>query len=214
MERKTGFVYQINNLIIPDRIYVGSTFKPLEIRFKNHKDRCLYQKSRSHYPLYEDMLKYGIENFEIKQIEVIEDCEKNQLLKIEGKYQKELKPYYNLRRAGRNSQEYYEDNRSSISEKMKLYYSKNKEEIIRKQQEHYDLNQEFILEKKKEYYQNNITGLQEKGRTYYCNNKEKVLESKSKTFICPCDLSKEIRQGEKARHFRTKKHLRFTETHK
>ena len=61
------------------------------------------------------------------------------------------------------------------------------------QKEHYELNKESIAENKKEYYE---------------SNKESINEKKKQKFDCECGAI--ISRGDKARHIKTKNHLKKT----
>ena len=64
-----GYIYKITNLI-NGKMYVGQTTKTIEERFRHHKNDCFRKnKSSYNYPLYNAMRKYGIENFEIEELE-------------------------------------------------------------------------------------------------------------------------------------------------
>lgn len=65
-----GYIYCITNLI-NGKQYIGKTQLSINERFKEH---C--RASRKEYgnrPLYDAMNKYGIENFNIRQLEQVED---------------------------------------------------------------------------------------------------------------------------------------------
>lgn len=62
-----GFIYKVTN-DINEKVYIGQTAFTIEERFAEHcKDR-LQDKSKNR-PLYNAMNKYGIEHFQIEQIE-------------------------------------------------------------------------------------------------------------------------------------------------
>lgn len=66
-----AYIYKITN-ILNGKSYIGKTLKSVEERFQEHiRDS---QKSRCEKrPLYDAMNKYGIENFQIEQIEECSD---------------------------------------------------------------------------------------------------------------------------------------------
>ena len=66
-----AYIYKITN-ILNGKSYMGKTLKSIEERFQEHiRDS---QKSRCEKrPLYDAMNKYGIENFQIEQIEECSD---------------------------------------------------------------------------------------------------------------------------------------------
>ncbi len=61
----------------------------------------------------------------------------------------------------------------------------------------------------KEYRENNKESKKETDKKYRENNKEKIKERKTEPFICICGC--EIKRDEKARHMRSKKHIKILE---
>jgi group I intron endonuclease len=82
-------IYRITNKV-NGKFYIGKTTKPVEQRFKahikNHKKQNTY--------LYHAMRKYGIDQFFVEQLEVVED--KTQLNQKEKYWISELHPNYNM----------------------------------------------------------------------------------------------------------------------
>lgn len=82
-----GHIYIITNQLTKD-IYVGKTEKTLDERLKKHHYAMRYTSSH----LYSAMKKYGIENFTIKSIELVEndydldDRERHHISQLSPKY--------------------------------------------------------------------------------------------------------------------------------
>lgn len=72
-----GYIYCINNKVTNMK-YIGQTTKTIENRFKRHIQHI---KHKQHYPLYFDMLNYGLMNFEVNELEKIICNTKDELCK-------------------------------------------------------------------------------------------------------------------------------------
>ena len=92
------FIYKITN-DINDKIYVGKTTTTIEQRWKEHQRqyiRSAYEKR----PLYNAMIKYGIEHFSIEQIEECSISELNECEKYWIKQYNSYKDGYNATLGG------------------------------------------------------------------------------------------------------------------
>lgn len=76
-----GYIYKITN-IITDKSYIGKTIYSINHRWRQHIDNSK-KDSYQRYELYRDMKKYGIENFNIVEIEKVDD---HNLLSQKEKY--------------------------------------------------------------------------------------------------------------------------------
>ena len=63
------YIYKIIN-DINDKVYIGKTSKTIEHRWKEHREDAT-TKSKDHRPLYSAIQKYGIEHFQIEEIEEV-----------------------------------------------------------------------------------------------------------------------------------------------
>ena len=107
MEKISG-IYKITNTITGD-FYIGSS-KDVKKRWKDHK--C--QSTWNEYPnkqLYQDMQKYGLENF---VFEILEEVEIDKLKEKEQQFIETLKPTYNnINAKGWDVERYKEANRKA-----------------------------------------------------------------------------------------------------
>ena len=93
MAEKIIGVYKITNTVTKD-FYIGSS-KNIKKRWKEHK--CLSRWKRyPNNPLYLDMKKYGVDNFELQ---ILEEVEIAHLKEKEQQFIETLKPTYNNNRA-------------------------------------------------------------------------------------------------------------------
>lgn len=65
------FIYKIENQI-NHKVYIGKTLYTIERRWEQHKNN-LKRNDLKHLKLYNAILKYGIENFQISEVEKIEN---------------------------------------------------------------------------------------------------------------------------------------------
>ena len=102
-----GIIYKITNKI-NGKVYIGLTTTTLENRWNGHK--ALAKKAATKeklHPLYNAMLKYGIENFDIVQIDSSNNFK--ELGNLERKYIDEYKSFdrnfgYNITMGGESNQ--------------------------------------------------------------------------------------------------------------
>lgn len=92
-------VYKILNKI-NGHFYIGSSDRQFKERFKEHC-RCyeLYKKGdhRNNHPiLWAAYDKYGIENFSIELVEILDGCTSEKILEREEYYIQNLNPEYNI----------------------------------------------------------------------------------------------------------------------
>lgn len=67
------YIYKIENLI-NGKVYIGKTLYEIDRRWRQHIQNSKIE-NYSHMPLYNAMRKYGIDNFEITQVEYIENAD-------------------------------------------------------------------------------------------------------------------------------------------
>jgi hypothetical protein len=88
----------------------------------------------------------------------------------------------------------------------------NKNIPTRSRKEYYEQIKEQLKEHQKDYYEQNKDKIKERRKEYYEKNKDKIKEQKKQTITCECGSC--VSQGEKSRHFKTKRHLKYLETQK
>ena len=90
---KISAVYKITNTITGD-FYIGSS-NNIKRRWNEHKCKSRWKQNPNN-PMYQDMKKYGLENFEF---EIIAEVEVEKLKEMEQQFIETLKPTYNSNRA-------------------------------------------------------------------------------------------------------------------
>ena len=100
---KISGVYRITNAITGD-FYIGSS-KDVKRRWESHKWPSTWNRY-SNNPLYKDMQKYGVENFEF---EILAEVEPEELKEAEQQFIEKLQPTYNNRNANGFDFERYKD---------------------------------------------------------------------------------------------------------
>lgn len=191
-----GKIYKIESPL-GDKVYYGSTTKQyLSQRMTKHRGdykQWLNDKASlvMSYKLFDE---YGLENCKIVLIENYPCESKDELRAREAHYIKSFE-CVNKNIPGRTDKEYREDNKNKIAERDKQWYENNRNKI---------------LEQKKQYYEVNKDKIADKDKRYYENNKNKILEKKKIKYTCICGSC--ICKGDKVRHGRTKKHIKFLES--
>lgn len=93
-----AYIYKITNKI-NNKCYIGKTLKTIEERWKEHCKDYL-RRSEEKRPLYSAMKKYGIKNFEIKEIEQCSENIVNEREKYWIEYYGSFKNGYNATLGG------------------------------------------------------------------------------------------------------------------
>ena len=165
--------------------YVGSTDN-FDRRCGHHISNCNNENSKEYnLKVYKFIREHnGMDNF---IIEPIIECDEENRYDCEVHYFLKLNAKLNTRWPRRNPKQYYNDNK----EKKKQYRIDNKEKI-------------------KQYYNDNKEHLSEQFRQHYIDNREHLLERKRTKIECECGVSYSC--GNKARHYRSQKHLNYIST--
>jgi hypothetical protein len=232
---KNGKIYRIWSSATED-FYIGSTVQPLYKRMCEH--RCHSRMSRNHHrKSFSIMTDIGQNSFRIELVEHYACSSRSELLKREGEVIRQLKPQLNTVMAGRTFKEYYVDHKEDIKNKCKVYrethqdliktnslryYTQNKDSILHEKHEYYERNKDRISDYQREYRQSHKSKLNSNCRVYYLQHREE-LKQKAKSYreqnkeaiqergrvvvlceACNCHIHK----SDRAKHERTKKHLR------
>lgn len=154
INKRISGIYKIMNLI-NNKFYIGSAVSLLS-RYHTHKNSFVKNKHNNKH-LQSSVNKYGIENF---KFEVIELCEKENLLIREQYYIDTLKPDYNICLTAGNSlgvkrSEEYKDKQRLIQTGLKHIphseETKKKIGIAHKGMKHSNKTKEIIREKNKSF---------------------------------------------------------------
>ena len=93
MAEKISGIYKITNTVTGD-FYIGSS-KDVKQRCAQHKCKSTW-KNNPNNPMYIDMQKYGLDNFDFQ---ILAEVEEGKLKDAEQKFIEILKPTYNSNRA-------------------------------------------------------------------------------------------------------------------
>ena len=215
---QNGKIYKIESIIGNCR-YIGSTCKKhLCSRLSAHKYDFKQNKCGITSGL---VLKYP--DAKIILLEAYPCNSKDELVAKEAEYIRQL-DCVNKRIEGRTKKQHYQDNREIILKKCKQYQLENKEKrseydkkyreknrvkIIKKQKQWRENNTEKIKIKKKVSYEKNKEKILKKQREYQLKNKEKIRKRQNTVINCECGNN--YTKSNKARHVKSKRHLKFIE---
>ena len=115
---KISGIYKITNTITND-FYIGSS-KDVKRRWAVHKCQSTWNDNPNKQ-LYQDMKKYGLNNFEFQ---VIAEVEVESLKEAEQRFIEKLKPTYNDYRANGRDAERYKESRKEYHKSDKYKESK------------------------------------------------------------------------------------------
>ena len=190
-------------------LYVGATTNWYN-RQHNHKSDCNNEKSKKNLKVYRFIrANCGFDNWSMIMVEEYPCENKLQSDAREHYWTENLGAKLNTNVVGRTHKEYHEEHKEYFAEKMKEYREDNKEEITKKKKEYREQHKEEISEKEKEYREQNKVQLAEKKKEWYEINKEYVAEKAKEKYTCECGSI--ICKCTKARHIKSKKHLKYLE---
>ena len=205
---QNGKIYKLWSLET-DEIYVGSTCCPLHKRMFKHRQSFRFG-TRSHYKLYREMERLGETSFRIELIEDYPCDSRDELLKREGYWIRELKATLNMVMAGRSKKEYYLEHIDEVKEYKRNWQEENKDRLKQKHSEYYQKHKQEILARVKEYTESHYEDRKQYTKQYREGNKEKIQAHKSEAHLCTI-CGSTYTNCHKARHERTKKHLQALE---
>ena len=173
-----------------DKVYYGSTVRTLATRMSIHRGACNPTTSKqiinagdADIKLVEDFPCVNKDELQDREAEVMQaDWDGCVNEKVPGA----------VRRAGgmkEYDKEWRKVNAVKISEKSKAYYEENAVKLIAY---------------RKEYYEKNATKIKQQTKEYYEKNAEKIKAQKNGKIMCEC--GGKYRHGDRAKHFKTKKH--------
>jgi group I intron endonuclease len=203
---QNGKIYKIWSLET-DEIYVGSTCQPLHKRMHQHRSDSNQDKI---YKLYQEMRRIGNQSF---SIELIEDCpcnSKDELIKREGFWIRNLTATLNMKIAGRTKKEYNEENKEHISKYNKEYRKQNEDKVKEREKEYRKQNPDKVQAYMKGYHSINKDKIKEHKKEYRKQNADKIREHKGEQHICSV-CGSTYTNCHKARHEKTQKHLKAVE---
>jgi len=132
-EYETGYVYKIYK---GNDCYIGSC-KNIKRRMRDHR----YYSKTEGQPGYEGKFytyvreNGGMKTWEWEILDIYYNISRRDLVRIEGRYQKQLKPNLNSQVAGRTKAEWNVDNRDKNLKTAKRWYVDNREHMKRWERE-------------------------------------------------------------------------------
>ena len=148
-----GKIYKIVDVGY-NKCYVGSTTEKLSMRMVRHRSDYKRYKNGKIYKItsFDLFDKYGIENCKIELVENVKCETKEELLKKEGEYIRQI-DCMNKLLVGRTKKEWYEDNKAEVLNQHKKYRDEHKMEKQETDRLYREKNYEQIKEKQNEVIQ-------------------------------------------------------------
>ena len=196
---KTGYVYAITNTV-DNELYIGSTSKTPQIRFKGHINNRLNKKVCN--KLYTKMRSLGVEFFNVIKLETIEYTDKKELFMSEQFYINILRPELNSIRAYVSNEELLEMNRKWD----KRRYQRDKIKRLKWCTIYYQKNKDKIIKRVHDYASTHKQEIHDRAVKYRAKHKDKINAHKKRECICECGTH--YQHDGKARHLRSQKHIK------
>jgi hypothetical protein len=199
--------------------YIGSTTKKyLSQRLQGHLAdyRCFtsgkHEKQITSYKVLEH------NNYEIVLIENF-PCATKDELHAKERFHIQSTECVNKKIPTQTRKEYIDANRELVNQRVRTYQLKNKDLIKQKQKREYDANREQYLLKAKMYREANKERIAENTKIYQQQNKTRIAEIKKKHYESikarqhekwDCDCGSCVSVANRNEHFKTKKHIKFS----
>lgn len=165
---------------ITGEVYYGSTIQNMSKRLGQHKDKYKsYINGRHHYVSSFDILKNN--NYEMILVENYPCKTQKELLEREGHYMKNNQ-CVNKCIAGRTYEDWYDENKIDVCEKIRKYRCDNTDKLRKREYEYYHKNKKIINEKSKERYLKNKTERLEKDKIYREANKDEIIRKRKEYY--------------------------------
>jgi hypothetical protein len=201
---QNGKIYTLRSYQTDD-IYIGSTTQSLAKRKGGHKcNYTQFQKGKGHYVTSFEVVKY-----DDCYIELLEEypCEnRQQLEKREGELIRTT-DCVNKAIAGRNSKQYYQDNREQLLEKATSYAKTHKTEKSAYDKEYHKTHQQQKIACSKQHYETNKAEILKKNKAYRERNETAIKLREAQKTTCECGI--EIQKKKMLRHCRSQRHQTF-----
>jgi len=165
-----GKIYKITS---GELTYFGSTCEPtLARRLATHvgQNKLWKDGKRKNSVTSFQVIDNG--NYEISLLELC-PCNSKDELTARERFYIEANECVNKVIPGRTKKEYYETNKTDITQQRKIRYESNKPEIAEKAKAYYEANKDKIAEKSKAWYEANKEKKVEKAKARYEANKNK-----------------------------------------
>ena len=217
-----GKIYSIYNSDT-DSLYIGSTIDTLNSRLLHHKS--VFKKWKlGKYHYVSSFECFTTNNYKIN-LEYEYPCDTfKELIKEEGKLIKLFGCCVNKKIPGRTREEYYQDNREEICERVNNYRLENYEKIKLKKKEYYRQNQQRIIDK-----HSKVIICECGDETTYGHHARHRKTQRHKQMMCPetrrkievaeenkiiCECGSKIKNTTKMinRHLKRQKHLDYLES--
>jgi hypothetical protein len=191
-----------------NKVYYGSTTQMLSKRMSDHRSKYrqwIAGKPVSHCRAFDLFDEYGIENCKIELVEEYPCKSLADLLKREG-YHIQSSQCLNKIISGRTDKEYWEQNK----ERYKQLRIKKKDIIREQMREYREKHKDALKAGLKEWRLNNKDKTKAHQKAYREAHREAINARQVEPIVCEVCGVVHVRNG-KARHERSKKHLRALE---